>query len=169
MEKTLRITHYTNEIRGGPNGTFLLAAGTPQPDLGVGAAFGSFIVYDNVMKAGVSPDSRTLGRIAGQAVGVVKPTSTPDNNTRVQLVMQHIFEEASPYNGSTIDVVGIFFFDPPWEMRVPGATGKLRGYSGYGKCEPISQTTGAPPLFLIYRWDFYLTLTEDTSVCFPGT
>jgi hypothetical protein len=152
--KTLRITHYTNEIRGGPNRTFLLAAGTPQSDLGVGAAFGSFIVYNNVMKEGVSPDSQTLGRIAGQAV---------------QLVMQHIFEEASPYNGSTIDVVGIFFFAPPWEMRVPGATGMLRGYSGYGKCEPISQTTGDPPLLLIYRWDFYLILTEDTSMCFPGT
>ncbi|KAG0597835.1 hypothetical protein M758_12G024100 [Ceratodon purpureus] len=161
LKKTVQITHYTHETRGGPNGTFLLAAGTPQPDLGVGAAFGSFVVYDNVMREGASPTSQMIGRIAGTAVGVVKPSSTPDNNTRVQIVMQHIFGEASQYNGSTIDVVGIFFFNPPWEMRVPGATGKLRGYTGYGLCQPISQTTGAPPLLLVYRWDFYLTKTED--------
>lgn len=156
----LNITHYTHETRGGPNATFLLTAGTPQRNLEVGAAFGSVIVYNNVMRAGVAEDSEMLGRIPGTAVGVVKPSSTPDNTTRVQLVMQHVFEAASPYNGSTLDVVGIFFFNPPWELAVSGGTGMLRGYTGYGICTPISETALPAPILLVYRWDFCLTKLE---------
>jgi len=156
----LHLTHYTHEIRGGPNTTWLLAAGTPEQPAGLSApaGWGSLIVYDNMLRAGPNMNSTLLGRVTGTSTGIVNPTTTGGHGTRVELIAHHVFENASIYNGSYINVLGIFFStNGPWEMVVPGCTGVLRGYSGYGICHQLLKTAGPSPIYLTYRWDIYLT------------
>jgi hypothetical protein len=124
----------------------------------VGGAWGSFIAYDSMMRAGPESNSTLLGRITGTVTGIVNPTTTGGRGTRVQLVHHHVFTDASIYNGSYINILGILFTaTSPWELVVPGCTGALRGYSGYGISNQISQSTGPPPIYLVYKWDIYLT------------
>lgn len=155
----LNLTHYTHEIRGGPNSSWLLAAGAPSPSLAEGGAWGSFIVYDAAMRDGPEKNSTLIGRITGTVTGIVNPTTTGGQGTRVQLVHHHLFEDASIYNGSYINILGLLFSTTgPWELTVPGCTGALRGYSGYGISTPIVyNTSGPPPYYLVYKWDIYLT------------
>ena len=156
--KTLHITHYTHEIRGGPNHTLLLAAGTNSANLTAGVTFGSILVFDNTITETPSNKSKTVGRAAGVAIGVIKPSASTDGLTRVQLHMEHIFQDGSMYRGSSISVVGIFFATTgPWQADVPGGTGVFRGYRGYGVATQLQETPEPPPVYLMYKWDFYLS------------
>jgi len=129
----------------------------------VGGAWGSFIAYDSEMRAGPERNSTLLGRVTGTVIGVVNPTTTGGQGTRVQIVHHHVFGNASKYDGSYINIVGILFSATgPWELVVHGGTGVLRGYSGYGISTPIVyDTTGPPPYYLVYKWDIYLTKAHD--------
>jgi len=153
----LHLTHYTHEIRGGPNSTFLRAAGPREPNSTAGS-WGMLIVYDNMMKDGPNITSTLLGRVTGTATGVVNPTTTGGLDPRVQLVMHHVFGNASIYNGSYMNILGISFSAiGPWEYVVPGCTGVLRGYFGYAIFDQILDTPGLSLEYLVYKWDFYLT------------
>ncbi|KAG0558769.1 hypothetical protein M758_10G049700 [Ceratodon purpureus] len=155
---TLHVTHYTHEVRGGPNRTLLLSAGTNSANLSAGVGFGSVVVFDNEIREGTSNSSKLLGRASGVAIGVIRPSPATKGATRVQMHMEHIFEEGSEYDGSTISVVGIFFsLTGPWEANVPGGTGRFKGYRGYGVSAQLSETAGPPPVYIVYKWDFYLT------------
>ena len=156
--ETLHITHYTHEIRGGPNRTLLLVAGTNSDNLSKGVGFGSLVVFDNLIRQSPSAESKLLGRASGVAIGVIRPGPSTKGFTRVQMHLEHIFEGGSMYHGSTISVVGIFFaMKGPWEANVPGGTGYFKGYRGYGVSTQVSETPKPPPIHLVYKWDFYLT------------
>jgi hypothetical protein len=142
----------------------LLAAGTNSENITAGVGFGSILVYDNTITQGPSNTSKLLGRASGVAIGVIKPSASTNGLTRVQVHMEHIFEEESIYHGSTIAVVGIFFSnDSPWEATVAGGTGRFKEYRGYGVAEQVSETPGPPPVYLVYKWDFYLTKNNNDA------
>ena len=149
----LHLVYYVQEIRGGPNSTSLAAAGTGQGnDSAIG--WGSFMVYDNPLTEGPDTDSKLLGVITGSAVITTKGGIASGG---LQISAQHIFNEASEYNGSSITVTGTLQspLGPPWECIVPGGTGYFRGYQGYGLLEPVAAYT-KPPLY-VEKWNFYLS------------
>lgn len=150
--KTLKLTYYAHETRGGPNATLLPAAGTGQGNFSA-LGWGSFLVFDNRLKQGAALDSKLLGRITG--FGVLSTIGGLPTGG-VQVTSKFWFGEGSKYPGSSITVVGTLSYGPtPWELVVIGGTGKFRGYSGYGLSQPENSTT-VPPIY-VYKWNFYLT------------
>ncbi|KAG0591419.1 hypothetical protein M758_1G171400 [Ceratodon purpureus] len=137
----LHLQYYTHEIRGGPNNTILLAAGTNQGGSFSDGRWGSFFVFDNMIKAGLSADSKLLGKITGTTVLTVKAGGP------VQFLAQHIFGEGSKYNGSSFTTIpgGI----------IPGGTGYFEGYSGYG--QGVEQTVVPAEPRHVYLWDVCLS------------
>ncbi|KAG0569239.1 hypothetical protein M758_6G071700 [Ceratodon purpureus] len=142
----LCFTVYRHEIRGGPNNTILLTVGTSP------AAWGSYVVYDNMMKEGQSADSTLLGKITGSAVVTSKGGILAGG---IQTVFQHNFGPGSVYNGSSLNIIGTAATQtPPWELIVPGGTGCFRGYSGFVLAQPIPSATVGP--LVVSKWDFCL-------------
>lgn len=94
-----------------------------------------------MIKAGLSPDSKLLGKVTGPTVITVKAGGP------VQLLAQHIFGEGSKYDGSSFTTI-------PGGITL-GGTGYFEGYSGYGQGE---EQTGylAEPLH-VYLWDVDLS------------
>ena len=149
----LHLMYYLHENRGtGPNSTTLTAAGTDQGKDSVG--WGSFLVYENPLTEGPATDSKLLGISTGSAAVTTKGGVASGG---LQISAQHIFNEASGYNGSSITVTGTTEspLGPPWEVIVPGGTGYFRGYQGYGFLEPVAAYT-KPPIF-VQKWNLYLS------------
>jgi hypothetical protein len=67
-KQPLHLSYYTNEIRGGPNATVLLSAGTAPGGNFSQVAWGSIVVFDNIIKEYQNTDSQMLGRVTGWAV-----------------------------------------------------------------------------------------------------
>jgi len=150
-KKSLHLTYFVHETRGGADSTLLAAAGTGQGNMSA-IGWGTFLAVDNAMKSGNTSDSLLLGSITGTAVvttidGIVGGS---------QINTQHVFKQGSEYNGSSLTVIGtINSGTPPYECNIPGGTGLLRGYSGYGLLTPVTEAT-VPPLY-VYQWDVYIT------------
>nr|PNR41569.1 hypothetical protein PHYPA_018972 [Physcomitrium patens] len=106
-------------------------------------AWGSFVVFDNIIKEYQNTDSQTLGRVTGWAVST---TMGGPRDGGVQMMSQHVYGPESPYNGSSLTIVpgGI----------IPGGTGYFQGYSGYRGS--VDVTTVMSDLLHIYKWDIYL-------------
>jgi len=150
---SLHLTYYVHETRYGPNATILAAAGTEQGNISE-IAWGSFLVYEHLLKEGPSPDSKLLGKVTGTAAVTTKGGTATGG---LKLAAEHIFNEASQYSGSSLTLTGTFGFPLPgsWENIIPGGTGHFRGFRGYAVGESVEATT-VPPLF-VFKWDIYLS------------
>ena len=150
--KDLNFTAYGFETRAGPNTTLLLAAGTGQGNLSE-TGFGSFFVFDNILREGPSVTSKELGRYKGTALGV---SLEPYTIGGLYMIAHHDFQSGSgKYNGSSFTVmgtVGDIYAPPPRYMLIPGGLGYFFGCSGYAIWAPVPAT---PPLF-VFQWDFYM-------------
>ncbi|KAG0625278.1 hypothetical protein M758_2G042100 [Ceratodon purpureus] len=150
--KKLEISFYTHEIRGGPNGTLLAAAGTGAGNFSA-LGWGSFLTIDNIITEGPNFTTTVLGKFTGFAVMTTKGGLLDGG---ILVLDQFRFGPASKYNGSSISVTGNLANPPPgpWEVIVLGGTGYFRGYTGYAFSEPYLPTTLAPRF--VYKWTFYL-------------
>jgi len=158
LKKSLHFTYFAHETHAGPNVTLLSAAGPGAGNLST-AGWGTFLVYDNPMKAGNTSDSLVLGSITGStAVTSIGGNSTSGHGSQINV--QHIFKEGSgKYNGSSLTVVGRILTPTPfeeYECIVLGGTGVLRGYSGYGILTPVPNAP-VSPLSNVFKWDVYIT------------
>lgn len=158
LKKSLHLTYYAHEIEYGLGSTLLPAAGTGQGNMSA-LDWGSFLVFDNAMKAGNSTDSLVLGSITGTtAVTTIGGNSTSGRGSQINL--HHIFKEGSgKYNGSSLTVIGHILTPIPvaeFECIVIGGTGALRGYSGYGILKPVPNAP-VSPLSRVFQWDVYIT------------
>jgi len=145
----LNLTIYLHETRGGANITILAAAGTGQGNFSA-LGWGSFLVSDNVLKDGPSPDSAVLGRSTGFAVISTKG-GVADGG--FQLNNKIWFSPESQYNGSSISILGTLGYPAePWELSAIAGTGQFRGH--YGSLT-VSTETSVPPLY-VYKFDFQL-------------
>ncbi|KAG0563829.1 hypothetical protein KC19_8G062400 [Ceratodon purpureus] len=150
---SLHLTYYVHEIRYGPNATLLAAAGTGQGNFSA-AGWGTFSVFENALKEGPTADSKLVANITGTGV-ITTIGGLPSGG--IQISAEHIFNEASGYNDSSLTITGTLSSPrgPPWECIVPGGTGYFRGYRGYVLAEPYAATT-VPPLF-VDKWDIYIS------------
>lgn len=148
--KSLHLTYYGFETRAGPNTTLLLAAGTGQGNPSA-PGFGSFYVFDNVLRTGPSNSSKVVGHYRGTAVATsVEPIFTTGG---LYVTADHIFGGGSKYNGSRITVIGtVGDAYPPYTLLVPGGLGYFFGCTGYATSTPQPDTH---PVFL-FKWDYYL-------------
>ncbi|XP_024397216.1 pterocarpan synthase 1 isoform X1 [Physcomitrium patens] len=151
----LHLTCYTHEIQDGLNASPKLNAGTGQGGDLTAAGWGSFVVFDNIVKEGLNEDSKTLGKFSGWGV-VTSIGGIPAGGA--QMSGQFDFGEGSEYNGSSIAVTGTVSVPgvgppPPWERIIVGGTGKFRGCKGYAIAQPAAQ---ARPLY-VFRWDIHLS------------
>jgi hypothetical protein len=139
--ESLHLQFYTHETRGGPNGTILISAGAGAGGNFSSLGWGSFVVFDNVIKAGFASNSTLLGQVTGTTVLTTKA------GWPVQFLAQMIFNENYKYNGSSFTVIpgGIIL----------GGTGYLQNFTGYG--QPVEVTTNPPDSGLhVYLWNVYL-------------
>uniref|UniRef100_A0A7I4B3A3 Dirigent protein n=1 Tax=Physcomitrium patens TaxID=3218 RepID=A0A7I4B3A3_PHYPA len=137
----LHLTCYTHEIQDGLNASPKLNAGTGQGGDLTAAGWGSFVVFDNIVKEGLNEDSKTLGKFSGWGV-VTSIGGIPAGGA--QMSGQFDFGEGSEYNGSSIAVTGTVSVPgvgppPPWERIIVGGTGKFRGCKGYAIAQPAAQ------------------------------
>lgn len=139
------MSYYTHEYQDGPNSTILLAAGTGQGGNFSDLGFGSFVVFDNLMKDGVSSDSKLLGKVTGFSV-VTTIAKYGEFGYSSQFNGQHIFYDGE-YNGSAFTVIpgGIIL----------GGSGYFQGYTGYG--ETVDDFAAESGLYHVYKWDIYLS------------
>jgi hypothetical protein len=143
--ESLHLSYYIQEIRYGPNRTLLAAAGTGQGNVAE-IGWGSFLVFEQALKAGPTADSKLLGTITGTATITTKGGFATGG---LKLSAEHIFNEASEYNGSSLTLTGTFGFPPQgWEQIVPGGTGYFRGYRGYAFGENNRRNHRASPVCL---------------------
>jgi hypothetical protein len=143
----INMRHTPAILHPGDN-TLLLAAGTNEGGTFADGAWGSFFVFQNLIKAGASPDSQLLGTITGTTVLTTKGPGP------VQFLAQHIFGEGSQYNGSSFTTI-------PGGL-IPGGTGDFQGYSGYGQA--VEQTVVPPEPLHVYLWDVCL----NRCLCVPA-
>ncbi|KAG6534962.1 hypothetical protein ZIOFF_008876 [Zingiber officinale] len=89
----LRFYNHERILGSGPDATVVYAVERTSSTSGAG--FGNVIVYDNLLRAGVEPDSPIIGRNQGMGVG----PSLAENSglTNFQLVFT-----AGKYNGSSL-------------------------------------------------------------------
>ena len=148
--RDLHLTIYGFETRAGPNTTLLLTAGTGQGNLSA-VGFGSFLVFDNILRVGPSNTSKELGRHQGTAVGL---SLEPITIGGLYMTAQHIFQSGSgQYNGSSITVMGtVANAYSPYLLLIPGGLGYFFGCTGYAICATVPAT---PPLF-VFKWDFHM-------------
>ncbi|XP_042420919.1 dirigent protein 1-like [Zingiber officinale] len=121
----LRFYNHERILGSGPDATVVYAVERTSSTSGAG--FGNVIVYDNLLRAGVEPDSPIIGRNQGMGVG----SSLAENSglTNFQLVFT-----AGKYNGSSLALQGLFPVAPlgtVFERAITGGTGKFRLARGY--------------------------------------
>lgn len=142
LAESLHLQYYTHEIRGGPNATILVSAGADEGGNFSSLGWGSFVVFDNIIKEAFSPDSTVLGTISGTTVVTGKSGGFP-----LQFMAQILFTENSKYNGSSFTVIpGII---------IAGGTGYFQGYTGYGHFVEVSSTPQDSGEH-VYLWHVYL-------------
>ncbi|KAG0613950.1 hypothetical protein M758_6G140100 [Ceratodon purpureus] len=154
----VNLTYYLHEVRGGPgtNGTLWAAAGTGSASNNVstsGVGWGTFFVFDSPLREGQTENATLLGKSTGTATVTTKG-GIPDGG--VMIYCQHIFNNATIYNKSSIMVGGQVDFTnvPPWEAIVFGGTGYFRGWRGYGLAELM--TSSDAPL-IVYKWSIFIS------------
>jgi hypothetical protein len=147
--ESLHLSYYIQEIRYGPNRTLLAAAGTGQGNVAE-IGWGSFLVFEQALKAGPTADSKLLGTITGTATITTKGGFATGG---LKLSAEHIFNEASEYNGSSLT------------LTAAPATSEDTGAMRLGKT--IEETT-VPPLY-VWKWDIYLskcTCSSETGLSY---
>ncbi|KAG6499295.1 dirigent protein 2-like [Zingiber officinale] len=121
----LRFYNHERVLGSGPNATVVYAV--ERRGSTSGAGFGNLIVYDNLLRQGVEPDSPIVGRNQGMGVG----SSVAENSGLT--ILQLVFT-AGEYNGSSIAVQGLVPVAPLqtlFERAITGGTGRFRNARGY--------------------------------------
>ncbi|KAG0588872.1 hypothetical protein KC19_2G275600 [Ceratodon purpureus] len=141
---SLHLQYYTHEFRGGPNSTLLITAGPGNVGNFSTLGWGSFLVFDNIVREGISANSTLLGKTTGTTILTGKAGDSP-----VQFIAQTLFNENYKYNGSSFIVL-------PGGV-VLGSTGYFQGYKGYGQGVEVAATpTPSGAFYAVYLWDVYL-------------
>ncbi|KAG6539265.1 hypothetical protein ZIOFF_004427 [Zingiber officinale] len=145
----LRFYNHERILGSGPDATVVYAVERTSSTSGAG--FGNVIVYDNLLRAGVEPDSPIIGRNQGMGVG----SSLAENSglTNFQLVFT-----AGKYNGSSLSLQGLFPVAPlgtVFERTITGGTGKFRLARGYLLTTEVHATnttlTGQLDAYIAFR------------------
>ncbi|XP_074566248.1 dirigent protein 22-like [Curcuma longa] len=128
----LHLNFYLHEINlGVPNSTMIFVVNENRSN-----GFGDVVVYDNVFRAGVSPDSPLLGREQGLGVG---------SNLQVYsgLTALEFFFTTGRYNGSSFAVFGRVPAGGISDRTIIGGTGRFRMARGYilGSVAATTNTT----------------------------
>jgi hypothetical protein len=140
---------YVHEIRGGPERTLLLAAGTGNGDL-TKLGFGSICVFDNEVREAGSRESKLLGRERGY--GHVTDKEAKEG---LQLSSRITFNAHSEYGPGSLTFSGnVGGVVSPYELIVVGGTGRFRGAKGY---VTVENSPPNPPDF-VFHWKVHLTL-----------
>ncbi|XP_042404594.1 dirigent protein 2-like [Zingiber officinale] len=143
----LRFYNHERVLGSGPNATVVYAV--ERRGSTSGAGFGNLIVYDNLLRQGVEPDSPIVGRNQGMGVG----SSVAENSGLT--ILQLVFT-AGEYNGSSIAVQGLFPVAPLqtlFERAITGGTGRFRNARGYLWTREVRSTNTT----LTGRLDAYIT------------
>ncbi|XP_074560856.1 dirigent protein 22-like [Curcuma longa] len=145
----LRFYNHERILGSGPSATVVYAV--QRRDSNSGAGFGNVIVYDNLLRSGVDPDSPIVGRNQGMGVG----SSLAENSglTNFQLVFT-----AGKYNGSSLALQGLFPVAPlgtVFERAITGGTGRFRLARGYLLTTEVRATnttlTGQLDAYITFR------------------
>ncbi|XP_074560855.1 dirigent protein 22-like [Curcuma longa] len=145
----LRFYNHERILGSGPSATVVYAV--QRRDSNSGAGFGNVIVYDNLLRSGVDPDSPIVGRNQGMGVG----SSLAENSglTNFQLVFT-----AGKYNGSSLALQGLFPVAPlgtVFERAITGGTGRFRLARGYLLTTEVRSTnttlTGQLDAYITFR------------------
>ncbi|XP_074560027.1 dirigent protein 22-like [Curcuma longa] len=145
----LRFYNHERILGSGPYATVVYAV--ERTSSSSGAGFGNIIVYDNLLRTGVQPDSPIIGRNQGMGVG----SSLAENSglTNFQLVFT-----AGEYNGSSLALQGLFPVAPlgtVFERAITGGTGKFRLARGYLLTTEVHSTnttlTGQLDAYITFR------------------
>ncbi|XP_074569006.1 dirigent protein 2-like [Curcuma longa] len=146
----LRFYNHERVLGSGPDATVVYAVERRRGST-AGAGFGNIIIYDNLLRAGVEPDSPIIGRNQGMGVG----SSMAENSglTNFQLVFT-----AGEYNGSSLALQGLFPVAPlgtVFERAITGGTGRFRLVRGYLLTTEVRSTnttlTGQLDAYITFR------------------
>ncbi|KAG6499218.1 dirigent protein 22-like [Zingiber officinale] len=128
----LHLNFYLHEINPGvPNSTMIFVVNEHRS-----SGFGSVLIFDNVFRVGVQPDSPLLGREQGLGVG---------SNLQVYsgiTALEFIFTTGR-YNGSSFAVFGTVTGGAISDRTIIGGTGRFRMARGYilGRVAATTNTT----------------------------
>ncbi|KAG6519721.1 dirigent protein 1-like [Zingiber officinale] len=143
----LRFYNHERVLGSGPDATVVYAVERRTSTSGAG--FGNVIVYDNLLRESVDPDSPIIGR--NQGMGVGSSTAEDSGLTNFQLVFT-----AGEYDGSSLAVQGLFPVAPLgtlFERAITGGTGRFRSAGGYLLTREIRSTNTT----LTAQLDAYVT------------
>ncbi|XP_074581385.1 dirigent protein 2-like [Curcuma longa] len=145
----LRFYNHERVLGSGPDATVVYAVERRSSTSGAG--FGNVIVYDNLLRESVDPDSPIIGR--NQGMGVGSSTTEDSGLTIFQLVFT-----AGEYDGSSLAVQGVFPVAPLgtlFERAITGGTGRFRSARGYLLTREVRSTnttlTGQLDAYITFR------------------
>ncbi|KAK9924565.1 hypothetical protein M0R45_032929 [Rubus argutus] len=123
-EKIIHLTYYATVIPYGPNATVVPVAGIAGK-LWALNTFGTIFVGDVPLTVGPSTYSPKVGQVRGLSVVLSK-----DNDGSVRHLSTSVTFTNKEYNGSTLQIQGIFNSRQGSVLSIVGGTGKFEGARG---------------------------------------